>query len=316
LKDDVYSEVHGRGITLTLRAFRGVPEMPLPLLRKEAAFETTIKPIRPGTALQMRVITESGKIYRSWPVLLQPQPSGKVELPIYSEEKREAVTVEVDGSRIPQIIASPARTVGASIHSSKDRYFYGLTGGIPFWSYLVRKKGSYPTEALQTAPTRVTEDGIDSWYFDGKGNYLYFPAETLPRGAFTLSFQFKPLSAKRQILLANRGHFVGAFTLGMDDGKLNGYYIEGLRRQEPYYPRTNFNPEISVPIGQWSKVEITYDLKQMVFKVNGKITKSIPFSTKGRIATPLVFGGYGDGQHDGYFEGYLQELRIEHGIKN
>jgi len=314
LKDKVYSEVHGKGATLTLRAFEGVPETPFPLLRKDASFQATIDPIRPGAALQMRVITESGKIYRSWPIVSPVASTGKVALPVYSDTKHETVTVQVDGSRLPRIAATPAQTSGASIQASTDPYFTGMTGGIPFWSYIVRKNGSYPASATQTAPTRITEDSIDSWRFDGKGNFLYFPAETLPRGAFTLSFKFKPLSGKRQVLLANRNHLIGAFTLEMENGKLIGYYTTGLARQEPYYPKTLLQPDISVPLGQWSQVEIVYDLKQIVFKVNGKAAKAIPLSIQGRISTPLVFGGYGDGKQDGFFDGYLQELKIVHGV--
>ncbi len=314
LKDKVYSEVHGRGATVTMRAFEGVPETPRPLLSKDASFQTTIDPIRPGAALQMRVITESGKIYRSWPVVSPVAPTGKVALPVYSDTKHEAVTVQVDSSRLPQITATPAQTSGASIQASTDPYFTGMTGGIPFWSYIGRKNGSYPATATQTAPTRVTEDGIYSWRFDGQGNFLYFPAETLPRGAFTLSFKFKPLSNKRQILLANRNHLTGAFTLEMENGKLSGYYIPGLARQEPYYPKTLLQPDIAVPLEQWSQVEIAYDLKQIVFKVNGKAAKAIPLTLRGRISTPLVFGGYGDGKQDGFFDGYLQELKIVHGV--
>src|SRR5690606_38435392 len=122
-------------------------------------------------ALQMRVITESGKIHRSWPVVSPVATTGKIALPVYSNTKRETVTVQVDNSRLPHISATPPQTSGASIKTSSDPYFIGMTGGIPFWSYIGRKGGSYPATATQTAPTRVAEDGIDSWRFDGQGNY-------------------------------------------------------------------------------------------------------------------------------------------------
>jgi len=312
LKDGIYSEVHGRGVTLTLRDFHGVPEMPLPLDTTKSTFQTTVHPMRAETALQMRVITKSGKIYRSWPIMAQPQSTGKVNLPIYSESKKAAVTVQVDASRIPQIDIKPAQTTGAQINSSNNRYFDGLVGGIPFWSYIARGASAYPAAATETAPKRVTEDGNDCWQFDGKGNFLYLPPETLPRGAFTLSFTFKPLSTKRQTLLINHGHSRGAFILTLDNGKLVGSYTDQLRRKEPYYRVINLNPEISVPIGEWSTVKIEYSLKDITFSVNGKSSKPIPLATKGIIYTPLIFGGYGNGKHDGYFDGFLQDLNISH----
>jgi len=313
LKDGIYSEVHGRGVTLTVRDFHGVAEMPLPLNTTKSTFDTTVHPDREETALQMCVITKSGKIYRSWPILVQPKSTEKVNLPIYSESTKSAVTVQVDGSRIPQIDVNPARITGAQINSSPDTYFDGLVGGIPFWSYIARGASAYPADATQTAPTHVTEDGNDCWQFDGKGNFLYLPPETLPRGAFTLSFTFKPTSNKRQTLLINRGYGTGAFQLTLDKGQLTGVYTDLLSRKEPYYRKINLNPEMSVPLNQWSTVEINYDLKQIIFKVNGKAGKPIPLATKGIAYTPLLFGGYGNGKYDGYFEGLLKDLKIRHG---
>lgn len=345
LKEGSYSEVHGRGATLTLQAFHGVPEMPLPLQSKEVSFRADIKSIRPETAFQMRVITESGKIYRSWPILpgespkksteasmlgrLQSRmaewfgtpsrlkspknPEGYVALPVYSETKREPVTVQVAPSRIPSLHATPARTSGAEIHTSSDPYFNGLAGGVPPWSYVIQKTGSYPKDALQSAPTRVMEDGFDCWSFDGKGNFLYFPPETLPRGAFSISFTFKPLSRAPQVLLANNGYVNGAFRLNIVDGVVSGTYTDLLRRKEPYLRTMPLEPEIVVPIGQWSTVEVSYDLKQIIFKVNGKAGKPIPLSTKGLIYSPLLFGGYGP---NGFFHGFLKDLNIRHTAAN
>jgi hypothetical protein len=312
LKYGIYSEVHGRGITLTVRDFHGVAEMPLPLNTAKSTFETKVHPVRTETALQMRVITKSGKIYRSWPILVQPKSTGKVSLPVYSETQNKAVDVKVDQSRIPQIDVNPSKTVGAEIQSSTDPYFDGLVGGIPFWSYIARGASAYPAEVMQTAPTRVTENGNDCWSFDGKGNYLYFPPETLPRGAFTISFTFKPLSPKRQTLLINRGYGKGALILTLDNGQLSGSYTDQLRREEPYYRSISLNPQIPVPIGQWSTVKIEYNLKAITFSVNGKSSKPIPLATKGIIYTPLLFGGYGNGKSDGYFDGFLQDLKISH----
>lgn len=313
LKDGIYSEVHGQGITLTARDFHGVPEMPLPLNTTKSTFETTVNPVREETALQMRVITKSGKIYRSWPILVAPESEGKVLLPVYSQTTKTAVNVKVDQSRIPQIDVAPTKTVGAEIQSSTDPYFDGLVGGVPFWTYIARSGSAYPEDATQTAPKRVTEDGNDCWSFDGKGNFLYFPPETLPRGAFTISFTFKPISTKRQTLLINRGYGTGAFQLTLDNGQLSGSYTDQLRREEPYYRSVALNPEISVPFGEWSTVTIEYNLKDITFSVNGKSAKPIPLATKGIIYTPLLFGGYGNGKYDGYFEGYLKDLKIRHG---
>jgi hypothetical protein len=52
----------------------------------------------------------------------------------------------------------------------------------------------------------------------------------------------------------------------------------------------------------------------MIFRVNGKTGKPIPLATKGIIYTPLLFGGYGNGKYDGYFEGFLKEIKIRHGL--
>lgn len=313
VKDGIYSEVHGKGITMNVRSFHGLPEMPLPLNTAKSTFATSVQPMRNETALQMRVITKSGKIYRSWPILVAPKSEGKVLLPVYSQTTKTAVNVQVDKSRIPQIDVSPSRVNGAQIQSSTDPYFNGSIGGVPFWTYIANGANAYPADASQTAPTRVTEDGNNCWKFDGKGNYLYFPPETLPRGAFHLSFTFKPTSNKRQTLLLNRGRSRGALHLILDNGKLSATYTYELGRQEPYWRAIDLNPDISVPLNQWSTVEITYDLTQIIFTVNGKSSKAIPLAKEGINYAPLLFGGWGNGKGNGYFEGYLKELKIRHG---
>src|SRR5690606_38460179 len=50
LKDGIYSEVHGKGVTLTVRDFHGVAEMPLPLNSTKSTLETAVHPDRAETA--------------------------------------------------------------------------------------------------------------------------------------------------------------------------------------------------------------------------------------------------------------------------
>jgi hypothetical protein len=310
LADGVYARTYENGLTLTVKHFTGLPEVPFPILQKEVSFSTVVHPPRRYAPVQMRVITESGKIYRSRPLPPHRPDDSTVPLAVYSLTEGGPVTVNVAKSRIPDIACDLTDQDGASIHSPAGADFYGLAGGLPPHPPALRYsqlKSGYPAKATRTAPKWMTEDGNRCMYFDGIGNYLFFPEETLPRGSFSLELEFKPTSAKPQVLCVAHGYYDynSFFRLTMNNGRLGGEYVDRMMKH------ISLRPDISVPIGQWSKVKITYDLKRFTFTVNGR-SASVACSGKGCTFQPFIFGGYGDGTKEAWFQGYLKSLRIVH----
>lgn len=303
------AKVFSGGLTLEAQRLEMLPQVPFPLLKKEATFTTTLQPWRKDTPLQMRVVTVSGKIYRSRPILPYPESKDEQCLPIWSESRNEPVRVSVSASRIPDIIAEMTPRHGASVHTSDSHYFYGLAGGLPFDMAAFAKRrlaDSYPSGSNHTAPDWVQEDGVSCLKFNGIGNFLYFPEETLPRGSFTLEFEIKPTNTKPQILCTSRGYHRGALTLTLINGVLNGQWIDRKNKITP------IQTGLALPKGEWSRVSLVYDLNQLRITVNGESVSTPTPDGATQVITPFIFGGYGNGKDFAYYSGFLKSIRFRH----
>lgn len=302
-------KVFPHGLTVEATRVDLLPQVPMPLLRKEVAFSTTVHPWRKDAPLQMRVVTESGKVYRSRPVMPFPLAEQTVQVPVWSETADQPVEVAVSTSRVPDLSFEIGGRSDALLPASGSGYFYGLAGGVPsdMGAFAKRNlKNVYPGSSSNTSPRRVTEDGVSCLQFDGRGNFLYFPEETLPRGAFTLEFEIKPTADTPQILCVNRGYLRGTLTLALQDGRLGGQWLDGNNKM------TELSTGLEVPTGKWSAIRVSYDLRQLHFTVNGKTKSILCAGGPSEPIVPFVFGGYGKGKGLGFFSGFLKDLRIRH----
>jgi len=327
-ENKIYSEVYKGGFEITLSHYYKVPDHPVHLNRKSVSFTATVMPDLIPTVYHMRVITKSGKIYRSAPLILSSGRKDKVKIVVYSQTKEKPVKLMVAKERVPDIKYDFTDRYGTIFHTDAGQVFYGHLGGftdtatqiggasgkdgLPF----VRKSISYPENAKITAPVWVKEDGFMCIKFDGIGNFIAFPQDIIPRFAgYTISFEIKPTSKKEQVLFTHHGVYIGSLVVKMKDGKLFGWYEdENLRMHK-------FNPPLSLEIGKWSKVKIIYDLENIRLQVNDKKSKLIPCPGPGLYDVPSVFGGWGNPKKPvdcdftgtpGWFEGYLKSFRIIH----
>lgn len=303
------ARVFPNGLTIEAQKLEMLPQVPYPILENEASFSATVRPWRKDTPLQMRVVTESGKIYRSAPIMPFEHSAEMVSLPVWSESDQEIKEVTVSSSRVPSIGAIMDKAHEAALHTDDISYFQGLIGGLPFdmaafaHRYLAT---AYPSTATDTAPKWAVEDGALTLQFDGKGNFLYFPEETLPRGSFALEFEIKPGSDAPQLLCTSRGYRRGALTLTLANGELQGEWLDRSSKLTP------FQTGLHLPKNEWSHVKVQYDLDALRFTVNGK-SASVPRPDGAEQAiVPFIFGGYGNGQDLRYFAGFLRALRIRH----
>jgi len=305
------AQVFPSGLTVEVQKLELLPQLPFPLLEKEVTFNATIYPLRPDSPLQMRVVTESGKIYRSPAVAVGPEVEETTDLPIWSETHQDVRRVPISLSRIPDLRLEMSDQSGAHINIPGQKYFHALAGGVPFDMGAFAKRylaSAYPASSRQTSPKWVKEDGATCLKFNGKGNFIYLPEESLPRGSFHVEFEIKPegQSDKPQMLCLNRGYKQGALTLMLVKGQLMGRWMNRENKNVP------FETGLSLPAGEWSTVSLDYDLSRLVIEVNGE-SRSIPIP--GGIAkniTPFIFGGYGTGEGVAWFSGYLRDLRIRH----
>ncbi len=316
LKNGVYAETFDKAFMLRFERLDKSPDIPLPLGRRKIEFSASLRPESPQGVIHMRAITKSGKVYNGRPLSLAASGDiRKTAIDVPSETAKAAAKVLVDALRIPDLRYEFDPANGSILYTPAGRAFCGELGGgtdycwpfhkVPFYD----TRSAYPAGLARTAPAYVVEDGANCLKFDGTGNYIAFSQKALPpQRCFTLQFELKPLSAKNQILFKHHANWYDFMTLSIKDGKLFASCQD--KRYEPHSVQTG----LPVPPNEWSKVEVVYDLKNLIFKVNGK--ESAPVAIAGWSAPVVVFGycefgGYG-GDKAEYFDGLLKSFRISH----
>lgn len=299
------------GVSVVVRPWTWLPDIPPRINLPEASFEIPFAPHAEDAVYHMRAVTVAGKTYRSQPLFCRGARSGdKIKLTVHSETRREPVDVLVAKERVPELVWEFSPRGGGVLPSLNAPRWNGQLGGAvrdgePFHDH------NYPVGTRLTAPEWVTEDGIACLKFDGVGTFMHFPAETFPRGSFTMHFEFKPLSAENQVLFTHHGHYIGSLTLLLDKGRITATFVDSEGNEH------RLDPEISVPIGEWSAVDVIYDYRTFRVRVNGKDGKPVPLSARALYCVPSVFGGYPvDDEFDKgapkFFKGYLKAFRIAH----
>jgi len=335
IEEAIYSQTYKDGLTITISKFNKMPDVPFHINKPVVDFSALVTPEMKSSVFHMRAITKSGKIYRSKPIILPTTETGKTSISVYSDTKNKAISLMAPAMQVPDITYAFNQDHGDILYTAAGRPFWGILGG--YMDTATGRSGGesgagtiflrrpYPQNAHQTNPSWVMEDGKKCLKFDGKGNYIIFPIEVLPRTAgFTLTFDIKPTSSKNQVLFFTGGQYNGALMVYLDNNELKGSYfaIDHLKDDGLYWSVSHdLNPHLSVQRNQWSQITITYDQSAFIFKVNNKASLSIPCPGPGYNLGMTTFGGFEDkGKRavvsgNRWFEGYLQSLRISHSVK-
>ncbi len=259
----------------------------------------------------LRITTESGKTWRSRP-LLPATPKSLVRLPlrVYSDTRGDALDVRVSEHRIPHLKYEFSPRFGAILHTDAGRPFWAHSGGYIDTStgrggneggasatLFFPARSTYPADARCCAPAWVDSGDGHSLRFDGVGTFLLLPREALPhRGSFTLSFDVKPASDKPALLFAHRSRRLSSLELFLRDGRLGGAFTTQEQK------RFDFSSGLRVEAGTWSTIEAIYDLNRMRLRVNG-VEESFVCRGPGLDIGPSVMGGYGPGGQAGVYQG-------------
>ena len=318
----------GAGLSITASRSTKQNIHPRHLGTLKARFMAQVVPDLPTSVFHLRVITVSGRIWRGKPLTVRPTKAeeGTVELPIWSETQGRPVSVRVQARRVPDIVYPLDGRHGGALVTTAGRPFWGILGGyvdsVTGRGGAVGGDGSpfirastYPAKATRAAPEWSVEDGRSCLRFDGTGTFIALPQGVLPRrGAFHLSFEVKPRVAKEQVLFVHRRHYIGSLAVRLTaTGQLQGRFTTDAIKTYV------FGDGISVPAGEWSKVEIIYNLAEMRVRVNGRESGPFPCRGVGLYDMCSVFGGFGGGGEvdsftgtSGWFDGWLSSLRVRH----
>ncbi len=310
----VISRTPAAQLVMRFEDFHMLPDHPVAVDAASASFTATLRADDDHPVYHMRVVTESGRIHRSKPIVLSlGQASTTVPVRVTSEvHGGSPVTVQVPRRDVLDLrYEFDSRCGDALPTAAGPRWFAQLGGGTLYADPFYAGNGGYPASNPLSKPSFATEDGAPSLHFSGNGQYLVLPTEAFPRGAFTLTFDIKPMVTTPQVLFRHHGILIGSLMLKLKDGRLFASYISKLI-QESY-----FDTGLAVPVGQWSRIVVTYDLAQLSFQVDQQPARTYPFTGTALYFQPSVFGGhlragFGVEAGDGFFNGFLRALSITH----
>jgi len=288
-----------KGVMLRFEVANRLIDTPM-LNKPEANFETNIVPLNKNSVFHLRIVTKSGKIYRSHPLTITSSSAKSyTKLPVFSESEKKVIPVKVNSKSIPEInyIFTP-RHGNALTNSYGYNWNAELAGGSAYGGPANRSR----LRLNLPGPTWEKKDGIFCLKFNGKNNYLWFPHAVIPlRSGFTVTFEVYPESEKNQVLLnALKGP---RLTL------IKGELVLNCSTEGRKYPQMKTG--LKLLLKQWSCITlIYYPGKGFYVKVNGKSSSLLPF--KGRfhgLYKQVVFGCVGRSL---FFEGLLRSFRVVH----
>lgn len=298
---------------LEIQEYHELCDIPYPLNRNAAEFSTELKSSRTYPIYQMRAVTVSGKIFRSLPVMPKALPAETEPLNVFSESTGKVVSASVPSALVPRLNWEFEPGAGAMLdRNGFDPFFTaGLGGGYHYGEAF----HILPLPEGRHTPVWAKEDGRNVLVFDGR-SYLQFPKETFPRGTFKLQFIVKPEPAEdtdNYVLFRHYDSILGSVTLYVRYDRLN-FAIAGRDLKAD-----SFSTGLALEPGKWSQVEVSYDLHQLRFKVNGQ-ERVFPLEAKLALYfKPSVFGGnvkqeFGLPAGTGMFRGKLRSFSIHHNL--
>ncbi len=290
-----------------------MPDIPVRVNDTQAAIHTVLKSDFRFPVYSLRMVTTSGKIYRSAPVV-PVSPSGEnCEMNVFSEATRKLIRISQKKDVIPvcRYIFDPA--AGAVLRNTWEPYYDAqLGGGFNYCDAFFET----PLKPKQlNAPQWVKEN--DRWLlrFDGVAQYIAFPLEAFPRGEFTLKFSIRPEdSGKPMVLFRHYNMYMGSISIFLKNGKLTLAFPD--ENQDESLNGKIFTPDAMIPFGKWSDIAISYDCRKITFRINGK-TCSFPITAKAWEFKTAIFGGHtriqwGINEPMTFFKGDLRSFMIGH----
>jgi len=309
MQQGVYAQALPKKIFFRFDRVDWLPDSPVRIHKNSVSLSCNLKPVHKFPIYHIRAITESGKTYRSKPIIPVVPAKAETTVNIFSETAGKVITVNVPKELIPDLNYIFNPDCGQMIRCSYGRVWDGELGGgylyaQPFWKNNLTGKADY------TAPEWEKINSQWILKFDGIGTNLTIPKEALPCGSFTLEFDMKPASKNPQVLFRHYGTYIGSLTVMLKNSKL--YCTYSSRDTST----TEFDTGLPVVIGQWNKIQISYNMKELIYKVNNE-TKSYKFSGKPLYFMPSTFGGhtkigFGIKEQMNFFKGDLRKFRIIH----
>ena len=303
-------------LRVDVRRVKNLPDLPAHLGKNDVCWRGATETDVRHPVFHFRVISESGRIWRSRPFIPDalPERASSVRLPVYDEFSRRPSFATTPAALVPKIsyVFDPA--VGAAMSNTWDpNYDAQLGGGFRYCEAF--SDGRIKVSDGGRAPKWVKDGGAWCLEFDGENDYINFPREAVPCAPFAIGMEVKPdCTTNAPVVLFRHFAFIrGSISLFIVNGELVATWADRDLSREP-----RICTGLKVENGAWHRIVFSYDLKTFVFKVDENEYKydweGRPFRFK-----PSVFGGHtkyelvpAGGQHPVYYKGLLRSIVIRH----
>ncbi|MCI5778322.1 MAG: LamG domain-containing protein [Lentisphaeria bacterium] len=308
-----YAAAFGRHVRLHLARAARLPDYTFALNANQGTINRSVFPYTRYPVYQLTAVSESGRVWRSRPIVPTHPRGAKVPMTVFSEFANAPVKLPVAADFIPRIEYRFTPEYGALLTNAFDPWFNAELGG--GFNYLEpMHKSAYPRlpkDFQSFAPRWVNEEGNWLLRFDGVSNYVNLPRETMPRGAYAIEMEIRTPGNREQVLLrsySNREPGTLQTVLTADNELIATSALNSWNAP--------FRTGLKVPTDRWCRIRVNYDLAHLTFEVDGQ-RKTFPFTGRGFIFKPGCFGGTDEpngavGDKTGYFRGDLRRLTIIH----
>ena len=310
-----------RGFRVDATRFDALCDLPQPLGTNAVAWSGTARASAPWPSLHVRAVTEAGHVWRSPAVTLRPQEAGPKEpLNVFSEWAKDVRTIDVPSALIPEVDYAFTPDAGAALlPKNGDLRFAATLGGGNFYSDAFDSMRVYkdmPPDR-DCAPAWVRDGAGWALRFDGSNDYVHLPIELFPLGPFRLRMEFRPEGCDvNRTLFRHAALWRGSLQLFLVKRRL--YAMWAARELgDPKRSTGRFDTGLDVAEGEWNALEVSYDLRTLAFRLNGR-EKAFPYDRRGYVFRPSVFGGHNvtaDIAPRGplhFFKGELRKLDMRH----
>lgn len=287
-------ENHAR---LELERADDLVDYPRPLQKAEASVSATLPSAHPNPVYQLRAVSKSGCVWRSAPIVPVPGVTSPDLVYDFSDAKL--------GDWLP-------------VRGGNRRFDARLGGGYvyaePYWHNV---RNAWPKDIVTSVPGRCVADGRPVLSFDGCGQCLSFPVETIPNAApFSLEFEVCPDDAEDRMYW--RMPCSGSEDTGLQVFTEKGEWVVAWFQRNWSGP-TQLRTGLCVTEGVWSSVAVARTADGFLeVSVDGGKKARTPCAGPANVFSGATFGGNvmkGKGVPSGIrpYKGLLRALRIRHG---
>ena len=310
---DAVSHAAPNGVTAVLENTPRTFRRALPLESGKAVWHTTVPVTLPEGTMTLRVVSQDGKVWYSqgFPLGERPAPDEKQLRLCGLNEFRNWEEFRLSASRVPVIDYEFDLANGATLRTQAGREYYAQLGGPAHLassqngersehqhglSSILR--GGLKKTSARPVPEWKEENGRPYLHFDGQsGSFIMFPRTAIPQySGFHMTMEIRPLKfAPRQVIWCHYNTYQTGYELHLSDGKLGADPIQRRPHDlfSPFWQKKTFESDLQLIPGQWNKVELLCDGRNLTLGVNGKYC-SFSYDGVPRWMSVSAFGGWKD----------------------